>query len=717
MVTVRVSARRGVIVFTIVGADTRRGLTLSTNVRYDGTPASIRNALTQARTRLRGMQPGAYRPFISRQERTEFLNTWNPPNTIRGARPAAGGDQEGREQPSTVDLGQRPRVSIQYQTFIAARLQTARGEENEASNRAIAELVEQRDGLNSWLQEAGNRRQAVHTVFNQMLRDHTFAAYISQRTTEDRNVQALTRRLRGRGANRALPIRALNNAETMDTVLELINSFIEFQRTRREPSTFGTRFTLETSRISINVPETMNAELLLMAAMYLRRGEHTDRQGWRSGRAAEQREARDEERERIARMPPRNALLFGDSITNQFRRGNQSDLFRGLRPNVTLHLNARDGRAIHGPNGMLRQIGPAFEQAQRRGITYNEIFICAGGNDLGVRRGRGRTTERNIQRNYNRIISGLERLYNIARDRGVRVIGVTIPPILGYRAETGRDIGIQEEEDRVRIMVNNWIRRQARAGNIAGLVDLEPHFRGRDGRLRRDFWRTSEDCAHHNQRGQDELARQYALQGYPIEARIRRRRTQPRVSPLEQFARENWREIPRQFETAIEQGTPRVIMGLITNLPEGQDSLEAALTELGRADDISRSFDRLFNSVLHDMNDPIGQEFLTFCGTGQVYDYWNIALPNMSLTQRSPRSDRELIIRAARDFLRQVGGRTDEDLRHIDSLNISNNYIRTMLAIAVYRWRLQNPNALPGTWMQEQTETREKRDMKAIPIR
>lgn len=178
-------------------------------------------------------------------------------------------------------------------------------------------------------------------------------------------------------------------------------------------------------------------------------------------------------------------------------------------------------------------------------------------------------------------------------------------------------------------------------------------------------------------------------------------------TPLEQFAGENWVELAQLLFTGVREGDVMGLITLVSTLPEDQFSLESALDALGRTD-LKDAFDRIFNEYVHSNND-----FLSFVRSRP--EYRGIANPTVELSSESSDEDRQLIVRAVKDF---VNTRADADqalkqdlkILYQDVLGGTNDRldstsgtpdVQTIAALAVLAWRSGNRRAQPGEWARE----------------
>ncbi len=186
-------------------------------------------------------------------------------------------------------------------------------------------------------------------------------------------------------------------------------------------------------------------------------------------------------------------------------------------------------------------------------------------------------------------------------------------------------------------------------------------------------------------------------------------------TPLEEFAKKNWSNLPTELFTHAKDGNPAGVLLLMRNLPQGQSSLESALHTLNRDGDIQKAFERIFNDYLHG-----NSAFVTFC-TGRQ-NYTSIARPSIRLSDSSTPSDRRLIASAVQDFInysinelaKRAGSDFEayrmfqQDMKFLlnNLLNIQRSDLpsdgkgdmKLIASIAAYSWRMRNPHGDPAQW-------------------
>jgi hypothetical protein len=180
---------------------------------------------------------------------------------------------------------------------------------------------------------------------------------------------------------------------------------------------------------------------------------------------------------------------------------------------------------------------------------------------------------------------------------------------------------------------------------------------------------------------------------------------------LRAFAQREWANLATELYNAARSGRPAAIGTLMRNLPQGQTSLESALTSLRRTD-IRQAFDRMFNDFLHS-----DAGFRAFCeGRREFRRVAGARGRATRLRSRSSAADRALIARAVQSFVNFTAGRSDgeqysrlnRDLRILyrqvlsierDDLDVNGTMdLRTLAAMSVLTWRRGNQTAAVGHW-------------------
>lgn len=181
-----------------------------------------------------------------------------------------------------------------------------------------------------------------------------------------------------------------------------------------------------------------------------------------------------------------------------------------------------------------------------------------------------------------------------------------------------------------------------------------------------------------------------------------------KLSPIEEFAKKNWKKLPTVLYDAAKGGKPADIVKLTRNLPEGRASLAEALQELER-NDISLAFNKIFNEFLY--NDD-------------AFRAWADSLPErrglvqrgVMLRQKDDPEKRERFVKAVQEFVNFTAKRTDRqwckklggDLMTLynDVLELNKDELevngvidmRTITALAVLTWRMKNIGQPEGYW-------------------
>lgn len=330
---------------------------------------------------------------------------------------------------------------------------------------------------------------------------------------------------------------------------------------------------------------------------------------------------------------------------------------------------------------------------------------------------------------YTLATSALELMIKQAKEAGIRVIVTGVMPYGGYK-------GCDKEKWKKAEDLNGWLQDKAREGQIT-YVDLRSlGDNNNPPRLRPEFTSPGSDGLH------SDLAREETAMLIVEELRAtdpawvratRRVRLEtgtgtseretpldrawdratgptalpqpPRIepTPLMIFAELNWQTLREKLAQAVQEKNPAEILKLATTLPQGQSSLEKALADLNR-NDIQLAFRDVFRSLNED------NEFKAFVRKGR-YNLFNgknlIELPEG--TSIRDLATVRLASRAVQEYMRsKVPNDADfeGDIRHLQDRRIANgvlgsapeNLILTLGALAVYKWRLDNPNKPIGEW-------------------
>lgn len=148
-------------------------------------------------------------------------------------------------------------------------------------------------------------------------------------------------------------------------------------------------------------------------------------------------------------------VAFGDSVTNGFRATPGSrypDLLAALAGRSVLNAGLGGNRlltdsACFGSSGLARFHRDVLDQPGAR-----TALVLMGINDLGYPEiAPTPCTTPNPEITPEQLISGYRTLIRDAHTRGIRVVGVTIPPFQGAEVHT-------ERSERIRAAVNTWIR-------------------------------------------------------------------------------------------------------------------------------------------------------------------------------------------------------------------------------------------------------------------
>jgi len=124
---------------------------------------------------------------------------------------------------------------------------------------------------------------------------------------------------------------------------------------------------------------------------------------------------------------------------------------------------------------------------------YNEVIILGGVNDLSSGH-KPETVKKNL----------LE-MYKAAKEKGLRVIAVTITPWGTFQDRPGNKKRFPKDVQEKTIALNQWIREQRSKGIVHEVIDLYPKMVDKDGRsLKKEF---RGDGIHPSRAGQREIGR------------------------------------------------------------------------------------------------------------------------------------------------------------------------------------------------------------------
>lgn len=154
-------------------------------------------------------------------------------------------------------------------------------------------------------------------------------------------------------------------------------------------------------------------------------------------------------------IPITSVLVLGDSLADERVGGG------GFVKHLRRHCSgvSFDNRAKGG--FMVNQIWRQLQsEILPEGARYSHAIVMGGVNDL--------YSDQTANRTLARIQADLTRIYDALRERGVRVIAITVTPWGGFKH------WYSEERGRNTLTLNGWILEQAERGLIAEAVDAYP---------------------------------------------------------------------------------------------------------------------------------------------------------------------------------------------------------------------------------------------------
>jgi lysophospholipase L1-like esterase len=90
---------------------------------------------------------------------------------------------------------------------------------------------------------------------------------------------------------------------------------------------------------------------------------------------------------------------------------------------------------------------------------YTHVLVLGGIGDILSNETAGRTAEK--------IETDLAKMYSLAKEQGVEVIALTLPPWGSFQA-------YDPARHRMTLDVNDWIRKQPKAGTVTSVIDIYP---------------------------------------------------------------------------------------------------------------------------------------------------------------------------------------------------------------------------------------------------
>jgi lysophospholipase L1-like esterase len=443
--------------------------------------------------------------------------------------------------------------------------------------------------------------------------------------------------------------------------------------------------------ISMNIGGAMDSDTVTAAALYVRRWtqQHPERGRGRTEDQIDQWAAPQVVPLEGTVQPAQPTVavprvgIIGDSIIAGGRIGTTLQrLLRegtGATPEATVESHGIVGRSM-------AEIRTAFsDEILAVRPAYNTVIIEGGINGIV---GGTETVDHAVTR----LQGEYARVVQAARD--MRIVVLTLNPWAGYASSSAN-------AQQVTARFNQWLTGGGLGAGVT-VVDVSSIGEGNPPTLRAQY--DSGDHIHPNQAGRDEIARIIARVAFGRTIGVTETR-----SALQDFADANWRNLTAELYQNTQGGRPAGIVTLMRNLPQGQASLDDALRALNRTD-IRDAFDRVFNEYVH-----TNTAFLEFCRNND--DFRGVARESTRLSASTSESDRRVVMRAMARFLNQEAQRTGDTYTRLrqdltmlyrqafsmgrddyDPTGVTD--IRLMAALAVYSWRMANPNATVGDWAQ-----------------
>ena len=572
---------------------------------------------------------------------------------------------------------------------VAAGSRTVRGLN---STTAIDGLHTNRLYIERYLGQGQNRTSMTIRMFNMLYQIPGFAAYLSAQATGDQNITALERSIRRNDEGRyELPA---------DTSLHAVATNLIYGYLRAEAGRTPAYNTELTRLPDLNsVGSSGNSDLITATALYLRRNNDNRAAQWNAP------EVRPIDGAQQPAQIPRIGII-GDSISawgddNNTRYGEylQAQLRAG-NPGAVVETHAVRSQSINQIRGRFRTDILAVRP------QYNTVIIQGGVNNItGI-------NVLDAQRTFTEMI-------RTARENGMRVILVTLPPWAGFASSNA-------EAQRRTAELNRWIRLQAQTDGSVVVVDLASMGNGDPPRWRSEF---SDDNLHPNDRGRREIARLIVEHAHLGTAAATQTQEVQRT-PLEQFAIGHWQNFDEQLFTMARDRNMRGIVGAIRQRPPGHDSVEAAIAALPATDEynderraITVAFDRSFNGLMQG-DSPLARLFRDFVERTPRYNLLTrlARLPAGGAETAADETRRQLAAHAVQEFAMNLTQRRSADWNRQTSENFrqdvdllygqvvgstatprqlavdGNIDLGLISLIALMNWRIQNPNARPGQW-------------------
>lgn len=186
--------------------------------------------------------------------------------------------------------------------------------------------------------------------------------------------------------------------------------------------------------------------------------------------------------------PISSVLVLGDSLSDEkVGGGGFIKVLRQRCPSVSFDNRSKGGFMV---NQMRQRLEKDILPEAR---SYSHAIVFGGVNDL--------YSDRTANRTLSRIEADLSRIYTALRERGVRIIAVTVTPWGGFKR------WYTPERGRNTLTLNAWLLQQAAQGNVASAVDAYPLLScGEAERLCPELAAPHKDGLHFGKLGHQKLA-------------------------------------------------------------------------------------------------------------------------------------------------------------------------------------------------------------------
>ncbi len=164
------------------------------------------------------------------------------------------------------------------------------------------------------------------------------------------------------------------------------------------------------------------------------------------------------------------------------------------------------------------------------------------------------------------------------------------------------------------------------------------------------------------------------------------------------FAEGNVNVLPDLYQK-VALATPEGLVKIVRDKSQKVEDFEKQ-----NKDSIRKTFDSAFNELLHEKTKPVGRNFMTFILSQTKYRA--LAMAATRLSDESKEEDRKLVAQAVGEFLAKEATNPKfkidlavlNDNKAFGAGTINEPDMRTLTAIAVYGWRVKNPQAAGGEW-------------------